>query len=189
MATDDSLGVVLDRWRAGNQDAAADIYRRYEAQLVRDAGRKMSPKLHARFDPDDVMLSVMRTVMVRIRRGEYPSVSTSSQFGRLVNKILDNKVRKQAEFHRAKKRDVQAEMALELEWLPEQGTWTPEDMAILASELDRIRSRLKPSFVETLDLLLQGYSHPEIAEKLNLTRQAVRYRSERIGSVIALASQ
>ncbi len=80
MAADDSLENLLERWRSGDQSAATAICARYEQRLLHLAGKRMGPRLRARIDPEDVMLSVMNTVLKRLAQGQY-AVDPSGRCG------------------------------------------------------------------------------------------------------------
>jgi len=182
MSENGTLSNLLDQWRAGDQSAATDIYQRYEKRLLRLVDHRMGRHLQARVDPEDVMLSVLDTVLVRIAKGQY-SVSPAGTLWNLLQFVANNKIRKQAEFHGAGKRDVQQEIggnADEMfQSLSSDGPGT-DDAALLADELARIRERLSPADFEILDLRLQGLGNPDIAERLGCARQTVRYKANRM---------
>jgi RNA polymerase sigma-70 factor (ECF subfamily) len=178
----ESVQDMLDRWREGDEAAATDIYHRYEQRLLHLAEDRIGPRWRSRIDPDDIMLSVLDTVLRRVANGQY-CVDPSGSIWNLLQVIANNKIRKQAEFHSAGKRDVAAEAGIGVDRLPPEAVPhepTPEEAAVLADELDKIRRNLKPSDFEIFELQLQGYSHPEIARKLGCARQTVRYKAKRI---------
>ena len=182
MPDNGSLSEKLERWRAGDQAAATEIYTLYEQRVRRLAERKLGPRLQSRIDPDDVMLSVLNTVLKRIRHGQY-SVDPSGSLWNLLRVVTHNKIRKQAEFHGAGKRDVGVEVDFDADGLlPDiapRGP-TPEEAAILADELENIRKLLKPEDFEIFELQFQGYSHVQIAQRLGCARQTVRYKTNRL---------
>lgn len=57
-----SLGRLLDRWRAGDQQAAEAIFRRYEKRLRQFVHAKLGNYLQARLDSDDIVASVFESV-------------------------------------------------------------------------------------------------------------------------------
>jgi RNA polymerase sigma factor (sigma-70 family) len=186
MPAHDSLADLLQRWRSGDQSAAAAIYARYEQRLLNLASRRISPRLRARIDPEDIMLSVMNTVLRRLGQGQY-SVDPSGTLWNLVQAIAENKIRKQAEHHGAGMRNVGAEAVGDgevgsLEASP--NGMSPEEAAILADELEDIRKRLKPANFEVFELMLEGYSLSDIGRRLGRARQTVRYRAERVKELL-----
>jgi RNA polymerase sigma factor (sigma-70 family) len=186
MPSRESLQKLLERWRCGDQAAATAIYRRYEQRLLRLAEQKLGNYLRPRVEPDDIVLSVLETVLKRIGAGQY-SVDPSGSLWNLLRVITHNKIRKQAEYHTQAKRDVHAEIDAEPCDLPPQvipREPTPEQAAIVANELERIRSRLKPADFAIFQLEFQGYTFPQIAKELGCTRQTVRYKARRIEELL-----
>jgi RNA polymerase sigma-70 factor, ECF subfamily len=182
MSSDESLGVMLDRWRNGDQTAAAAIYKRYEQRLVQFAQRHIGKHLQPHVQPESVMLLVLESALGGIAAGRYSADKSGSLWG-LMRHIADNKIRKKWEHLTAQKRDVRRSPSLGTdERLPEPAADNspPEDAVILVDELERIRSRMKPADFEILQLQLDGLSNPEIAERLGCARQTIRYKANRI---------
>ena len=65
---DDRSGDLLARWRAGDADAAAEIFRRYADRLIALARGRLSAKLARRIDPEDV---VIRTSFMPMTQGPW----------------------------------------------------------------------------------------------------------------------
>jgi hypothetical protein len=145
-----SLCDLLERWRSGDQAAAAAIYARYEQRLVRLAERKIGPHLQVAVSPDDIALSVLDSVLGRIARG-CCSVDPSGSIWHYVAKIARSKISKRAEHYTAAKRDARKTVdtdVADISSVPSSRTPTPEEAAVLADELEKIRSRLKPADFE-----------------------------------------
>src|SRR5437870_3821251 len=102
MASDQSL---LRRFRLGQEDAAAEIYRRYAPRLHSLARRQCSGSLALRVDADDIVQSVFSAFFEGARKGLY-DVPDGEDLWRLILVIALNKVRAKRIFHRAAKRDV-----------------------------------------------------------------------------------
>ena len=168
MSRDVSLRELLDRWRAGDQLAASAIYQRYAQRILHFARYRINPKFYPCFDGEDIMATVLRTILGRIRNGQY-SVDSKGSIWNLMAKIALNKIRKYAEFHGAGIRDIDKEVvgedAKRIFDTISSRELPPEDLAALADELDVIRSKLKPDTFEILDMHLRGYTNREIAER------------------------
>lgn len=104
----DSLETLLERWRCGDQTAATAIFNRYRDRIVEVARRRISSELRSRVDPEDVMISVIDTVLRRVKEGHYV-VDTNGSLWKLIRRVAENKIRRQAEYHHADKRDKKAE--------------------------------------------------------------------------------
>jgi RNA polymerase sigma factor (sigma-70 family) len=179
----DSLETLLERWRCGDQTAATAIFNRYRDRIVELARRRIGPKLGSRVDPEDVMISVIDTVLRRARDGRYV-VDTNGSLWKLFRKVTENKIRRYAEYVNAGIRNRKAEEEWPIADLPDDAP-PPEEAVILADELERIRSRLKPESFEIFQLLLQGRSIREIAEQLNCSQHTVRSRVKQIQELLA----
>src|SRR5262249_38052565 len=68
---DDAAGNLVARWRAGDERAAAELFSRYAQRLIALARSRLSPKLSARIDPEDVVQSVYRSFFAETREGRY----------------------------------------------------------------------------------------------------------------------
>ena len=62
---------LLGRVRIGEQDAATELYLRYSGRLQAWASSRTSSSLKTRFDPEDVVQSVFRTLFRRVGEGLY----------------------------------------------------------------------------------------------------------------------
>src|SRR5438093_12587143 len=58
---------LVARWGGGDEAAAREIFERYVDRLTRLARVRLSTKLAARLDPDDVVMSAYRSFFVGAR--------------------------------------------------------------------------------------------------------------------------
>src|SRR6516225_2129441 len=96
---------LLRRFRAGQEDAATQLYLRYAGRLLALAQAQCAPDLAPRVDPEDIVQSVFRTFFRRAAQGHY-EVPEGEELWKLFLVIGLNKIRATATFHRAAKRDV-----------------------------------------------------------------------------------
>jgi len=131
-------------------------------------------------------------VLRRIAQGGY-AVDPGQSLWHLLRVMARNKIRKFAEHHGAAKRDVAKEVRPGGVEDSDTAIWPAQDVSrppspaeatVLADELQRIRSRLRPDDFEIFRLQFEGFSNPEIAEKLGCARQTVRYKARRIEQLI-----
>jgi RNA polymerase sigma-70 factor (ECF subfamily) len=182
MSHDRSLTELLDRWRAGDQAAAVEIFNRYEQRLVNLAERRIGRHLRAHLQPESVMLLVLESALGGIAAGRY-SVDMSGSLWGLMRRITDNTIRKKWESLTSQKRDIRhssAHTGQNAIFEPSDDGPSPDEAILLADELERIRSRLKPADFRILELQLDGLSNAEIAERLGCARQTIRYKAKRI---------
>jgi len=91
--------------RTGDQDAASTIYRRYAGRLRSLVAAQCAAELQARFDAEDIVQSVFRAFFQGVQEASY-DVPEGQELWGLLFVIALHKVRNQASFHRAAKRDV-----------------------------------------------------------------------------------
>lgn len=180
IATCDAINDPADRdllaaLRAGDQQAAEQLYNRYARRLKALAEKKTGKDLAHRFDSEDVIQSVFRCFFERARNGLY-DVPTGGDLWPLLLVIALQKVRAYGTHHRAGRRDVRREQAGE------------EDNSVQAAS-QRLRSEDPQSLLqliaeETLDRLpephrqvsrwrLEGYDHEEIARLAGRSKRTI----------------
>lgn len=100
-----SDATLLRRYRAGDEAAADDLYRRYAHRLRGLARQYCTPGYDSRFDADDVVQSVFRAFFHGARHRAYEVPPQGELWGLLMVLAL-NKVRTLVGHHQADKRAV-----------------------------------------------------------------------------------
>jgi RNA polymerase sigma-70 factor (ECF subfamily) len=188
MSESDPVGDLLVRLESGDSSAADELYRCYAQRLCAIADQQLGRRLRAREDPEDVVQSAFRTFFRRAADGQF-QVDHASGLWNLLVTITLNKVRLRAQRHRAGKRDVRAEVGLDLEQLDPRLVArepTAEDVAAFLDELDFLLSGLEDPDPEIVRLCFQGYSPSEIAERVNCSRWTVRRVLDHVGNRLRL---
>jgi len=180
--TDKSSSDLIERWRDGDADAAALLYERYTNQLAQLVRNHLNQKLATRFDPEDVVQSVMRSMFRRTQAGSF-EFDEDDDVWKLLVTIALNKVRNKARFNRAAKRDARRETSLNAtensdEWLVPKLGRVPD--ASTAVEFADLLEQFEPRERDLLRLRLEGYSQDEIAEELGVTDRTIRRLLSRI---------
>jgi RNA polymerase sigma factor (sigma-70 family) len=176
--------VLVDMWRAGNEDAARQIFDRYVDRLMAVARHRISERLQSRFGPEDVVQSVFRTFFSHARDGEF-SISNQDDLCRLLMRITVHKALSQVAFHKAAKRDA----GRELDQGPLPGDRVqqlldhhpgPAEAESLVDELVHFVNQLRPADRQILEMRMQGYTNDVIASKLQVSDRQIRRIMERI---------
>lgn len=177
MSAGENVTKLIGPLRAGDRQAANQLFTLYVNRLTRLAQQHLSRKIAGRLDGEDIVQSVFRTFFRRSARGEF-QIDSSAKIWRLLVKITLLKARAKGRHHTAEKRDVRAEKIVgeDAWWLQTVSREPGPDEA--ASLVDLIESLLRDRptlFGDILQLRLQGRGPTEIARQLGISRQNVYY--------------
>lgn len=178
MTMDGESLILFKQVLAEDAGAESALFHRYMERLLLPARSRMSPQLRVRVDEEDVVQSVYRSFFARAREEKFV-LERSGDLWRLLAAITLNKVRSQANFHGAAKRDAKQEQSppaageSDVAPLPGDGP-APDDVLILQEEVHRIMQLLIPSHRQVIELRLQGDSVEEIATTIGRTEHQVR---------------
>jgi RNA polymerase sigma-70 factor (ECF subfamily) len=174
---DDSL---VASWRAGDQQAAAELFRRYADRLIALARTRLSAKLALRVDPEDVVQSAYRSFFADTRDDRY-DLQRGGDLWQLLVTITLHKLQHQVRRHLTDKRAMQREQNFgsedSLVGIPMKALAnepTPLDALALADLLEQVMHVLEPRERRMLELRLQGYNLEEIAAETQRSRRSVR---------------
>jgi RNA polymerase sigma-70 factor, ECF subfamily len=175
---------LLKLWRAGDQDAARQLFDRYVNQLLALARRRISQRIAGRVDAEDIVQSVFRTFFHRAREGQF-QIDDPDDLVKLLARITVHKTLRQVAFHKRGKRDAgretgQGEDGNDQLMTVLAGEPGPEETAILLDAMEQFLAKLEPKDRQILQLRMEGYSNVEIADKLGITDRKIRRLMERI---------
>jgi DNA-directed RNA polymerase specialized sigma24 family protein len=169
------LGDLVARVRTGDAAAAAELVRRYETNIrVAVRTRLTDPALRRQFDSADICQSVLASFFVRVGLGEYDLADPADLIALLV-RMAHNKLVSHTRFHVRHRRDVhrvEADAADRLERMA-----TGDDPARIAAGrelLGAVRAEMIDEELAIADLRSEGYTWPEVAERLGGTAEARR---------------
>ena len=109
MEPTDSFADMMTRLRAGNDDAATQVFRRFSQQLIGLARRQFDSFLGQRVDPEDVVQSAYKSFFSRYGEGQYDIPDWNSLWG-LLTCITVRKCLRRVEYYRAEARDPRREV-------------------------------------------------------------------------------
>ncbi|QDU93677.1 RNA polymerase sigma factor [Lignipirellula cremea] len=182
---DDSIDAV-ERFRAGDEHAAGELYEKYVHRLIALARGKMSPRLRRRVDPEDVVHSVYRSFFVKAGNDAF-TFERSGDLWRLLSTITVNKVLRQVQRNRRKKRSMDREQSMQAgkdhDVLPPEvvaSDPSPSEALVMIEEVEALMETLKPAHREMLALRLQGASTEEIALECDCSDRTVRRVLEKV---------
>ena len=178
--------VLLETYRAGDDQAAEALFARYFERLTALVRSQLSPRLARRTDPEDIVLSVYRSFFVQVRAGRF-ALSRGGDLWRLLAAITRHKLLRQVRHHTANCRSIDAELSLRQDEARETFTREPtvEDALALADELEWVFSRLNTFERRVLELRLQSAPLSEIVEDTGRSDRTVRRVLGRIRELLA----
>jgi RNA polymerase sigma-70 factor (ECF subfamily) len=170
-----SDGSLVRRFRAGEQDAATELYLRYADRLEKLARSETGRDLGTRLDAEDVVQSVFRTFFRRAAAGQY-ELPAGEELWRLILVIALNKIRQLGIHHRAAKRDATRTKSVE-HWegvAPAAAKESDETArATLAMVIDELLSQLPAAHRAMIELRIEGHEVAEIAARTERSQRSV----------------
>ena len=180
----------IDALRAGDDEAAGQLWRRYFESLVRLARSKLRAQAKAAADEEDVALSAFDSFYAGMARGRYPDLADRDDLWRLLVTIAARKASDQNRWESRQKRGggrVVHTSALGTGTDPEGDHLaqivgaepSPEFSAIVAEEcVRRLQGLPDESLRQVAVLKMEGYRNEEIADRLGCGLRTVARKLE-----------
>jgi len=180
----EALNLLLERWLAGDERAAAALCRRHFARLIGLARKRFSTGLSRHLDPEDLVQAVYLKFFAAARHN-LPVLRNSDDLWRWLVAILRNKVKDQHKRQHALKRNgALAETAQTTLVQVEDRRPNPSEQAALADELERLL-RIFPAYQRRMVILrLEGWKVEEIAHATHGHERTVRRVLKRVQSYL-----
>lgn len=166
-ATDRSL---IEMIRAGDQDAASQLYDRYARRVFGLVKSKLGARLAASTEPDDIVQSVFRSVFRGMQAGNYDAPEGATLWN-LLAVIAVRKLANRANHFSAQCRDVARNEPIENASLPT--TMDHASIAFLELCLRETLDELREFDREVLTLRIQNYSVDEISELTGRAKRSI----------------
>jgi RNA polymerase sigma-70 factor (ECF subfamily) len=186
MSADDRFAEFLRRVRAGDEEAARELVRKYEAAIRLEVRLRLRQRqLRRYFDSMDICQSVLGSFFVRAALGQFDLDRPEELFNLLVT-MTRNKLAYQVRKERAKSRDCRRVADVPVQEVEaEAGGPGPGQMAAGREALEQFRARLSAEERRLADLRAQGLAWAEIAQSLGGTAQARRMQLARAADRVA----
>ena len=171
---------LIRRVRAGEEDAATELVRRYEPAIRRVVRVHLrDPRLRRVLDSTDVCQSVLASFFVRANLGQY-ELDSPEHLLRLLATIARNKVTNQAHKHQAARRDYRREQALGArDALIAAPSSDPGQQVEARELLEQVRERLSDDERQLAEERGRGESWAEIAVAHGGTAEGLRKKLTR----------
>jgi RNA polymerase sigma factor (sigma-70 family) len=175
---------LVKKWRAGDQEAARQIYDRYVERLLALARRRLGHRVSSRVDPEDVLQSVFRTFFQRVKAGRF-QIDDEDDLCKLLMRITVHKTLRKIAAETAAKRDPRREASTGAD--SEDRLYdlcdrepTPDEAVDFLDQLEHLLGKFTPQQRQILEMRLQGFNNDEIAQKLGTYDRRIRRVLERI---------
>jgi RNA polymerase sigma factor (sigma-70 family) len=173
------LPALLDRFRAGDPDAARELVEAYEPHLRRMIRLRLrDSRLRRLFDSSDICQSVMANFFARLSLGQY-DLESPAQLVRLLETMARTKVAAQARKAEVTRRDERELDGRDEARSPYALGPSPTEQVAWRELIELIRTRLSEEERRLSDLRAAGCGWTEIAARVGVTAEAARKRLER----------
>jgi RNA polymerase sigma-70 factor (ECF subfamily) len=185
MPDDAQTQELLARLRAGDEQAAAEVFNRFARRLVGLARQHLRNALRGKEDPEDAVQSAFKSFFRRYGAGQYELASWDDLWGLLTRMTIHKCGRRLEHFHAAR-RDVRREIAVPAaddssqSWEILARNPTPSEALKLAEVLQELHRPLGERDRHILTLRLQGEEVAAICAQLQCSERTVFRVLERI---------
>jgi RNA polymerase sigma factor (sigma-70 family) len=169
---------LVTRWQQGDQQAAAELFRRYASRLIGLARARLSSQMASRFDPEDVVQSAYRSFFVSVRDGDF-DIQRSGELWHLLVTITLRKYQHHVRHNLAEQRAIHREHRSDQEngdagaMEPPSREPSPIEAAALIEQVQQLMAGLEPVQCRIIEMRLQGYGLWEIADETRCSHRTV----------------
>lgn len=165
---------LLARWRAGGEDAAAELARRHAPGLLALVRRRLSAKVAARVDAEDVVQSALKSFFVAAR-DDGLAAGHGGDLWRLLAAITLNKLLKTVRRHTAGRRSVRAEAGpAGGDDVPAPDGFSPLEALAVLDTLEAALAAVPADRRPIVELRLAGHDLEGIAAAVGCSQRTVR---------------
>jgi RNA polymerase sigma-70 factor (ECF subfamily) len=185
MSEGTSFADLVARLRAGDADAAGEIFQRFANRLIGLARSRLDARVRQKVGPEDIVQSVFRSFFIRHAAGQFDLPSWDSLWS-LLTVITLRKCGHQVEHFRAACRDVARE-AEPPAGADSSASWeaiarepTADEALQLTDTVEQLLAGLDEEDRHIVELALQGQTAPEISARTGASERTVYRRLERV---------
>jgi RNA polymerase sigma-70 factor (ECF subfamily) len=188
MSRGESFEDLLARLRAGDDDAATEVFNRFARRLIGLAHARLDQQVKRKADPEDVVQSVYKSFFVRFAEGQFDLKSWDSLWS-LLTVLTVRKCGQHIDYFHAARRDVRGEVPMSpgpagddarTPWEAIDRDPTPAEAAVLTELVEQVQRGLEPRHRAIVSLALQGHGPAEVSAQLGCSERTVRRVLERV---------
>jgi RNA polymerase sigma factor (sigma-70 family) len=185
---------IIQRVRTGDEAAAQELWNRYSEQIVEVARRSLKDSSRRVQDEEDVAVIAFKSLLAGMTAGRFPELDHRDQLWRLLVVITTRKAAAVIEKDHRQKRgggDVRGDSAVmsrenegsvlggfdQLESEKVQ----PDIATVMADQTQQLLASLPDETAQRIAALkIEGFTHQEIADKLDINTRTVERRLKQI---------
>ena len=186
MSHDSSFADLMTNLRAGNEDAAAQVFKQFAHRLIGLARSRIDRAFRPKMDADDVVQSVFRSFFVRQLKGEFQLEDWDSLWS-LLTVLTLRKCGHRIEYFRAARRDLRREISHQPLSEDETCSWeaiarqpTPSEAAVLHETVEQMLRGLDKHNRRIVELCLQGFNAGDVSIQVGCSERTVKRLLARI---------
>lgn len=188
MPDNNPFSQLIERARAGDEQAAAELFERYEGKIRRVVRFNLGNGLRRYLDSEDLRQSVFASFFLRARLGQF-DVHSPEQLLHLLAEMTRNKITNKVKYLTRSRRDcnrTDGQASAGLEEALADSSPSPSRLAINREMWNRAQQRLQILEPQLFDLRgIQEKPWLDIAAQLGGTADALRKRWDRIVDQVA----
>lgn len=201
------ISTLMQRVRSGDNDAAQQLWERYAEQIVEVARRSLKNSSKRVQDEEDVAMIAFKSLLSGITAGRFSELDHRDQLWRLIMVITTRKAAAVIEKDHRQKRgggDVRGDSAVMQREIQDDGTQrdiegsgegsgahgfdrltsekpAPDIAAIMADQMEQLLLSLPDETAQQIVALkMEGFTHEEIARKIDVNTRTVERRLRQI---------
>ena len=181
-----SVTVQIERLKAGDPQAAEQLWRRYWRRLAGLAIKHLPPAARRVADEEDIALSAFYRLCKGVERGRFPALDDRENLWKLLASITAARIRDHKKHYTRQKRgggQVRGESAFGTDESDSDAAGldqiideelTPESVVCMHEECQRLLQLLPSDNHRVIaQLRLEGYANPDIAAELGVALRTV----------------
>lgn len=192
MPSPGAITLLLQNMKQGDRDAVEQLWARYFDRLVRLARGKLLGVPRQMADEEDVALSAIKSFCRAVEENRFPKLENSGDLWQILVMLTRNKASNLREYHASQKRDASLEVhgGEGFVDLLQSEEPDPQFVVELKEQFQFLLDELPDNQLQQIAVLkMEGYTHPEIAQKLGVALITVDRRVKRIRDCWAKALQ
>jgi RNA polymerase sigma-70 factor (ECF subfamily) len=188
MPVDGSFDELMNRLRAGDEEAAAQVFNRFAHRLIGLARSRLDPLVRSKMDPEEVVQPVYKSFFIRFAEGRLKVTGWDGLWA-LLTVLTVRKCGHRIDYYHAACRDVRGEAPTPTPAEDSGPAWeaiarepTPAEAAILAETVEQLLRLLDERDRDIVVRTLQGEDAAGVSVAAGCSERTVKRTLDRVRS-------